>query len=402
MKKTTTLFILILVCFKLSASAVFIDTDKVIIPDAQKDSIKSQEQATANLKFLALSDFSIPVHPKNDLSLAVTSHYPADLNYSVPVHHQEDFGLIAITYPDSLNFSPLAKHSGSLSMADSHLAENPNNLLRIRNADSLRLIAILIRQDSIKSVIYRANKDSVRQHLATMSLDSLKQQLKLPAADLFKGQIYNEIATRYLAYDTISNRMTRASFQNKALNYTMLALHQYSHFNDTVGLRISFDHLVKVYMSQKKYSQAKWFILQSNSLSRAKNDPDNVIASLITLSAIKSELKDYTLAVGDLNEALQIAQANHYQKTELEVLKNFALFYSRLKNYPKEEAMLKKRDSLEERMRKDEVAKLTASLASKDSAEKKKADSIQVKKKVYTSNTRKPSKSGSVRKVATL
>jgi tetratricopeptide (TPR) repeat protein len=182
----------------------------------------------------------------------------------------------------------------------------------------------------------------------------------------------------------------------------MLALHQYSHFNDTVGLRISFDHLVKVYMSQKKYSQAKWFILQSNSLSRAKNDPVNIIASLITLSTIKSEQKDYTLAMGDLNEALQISQANHYKKTESEVLKNYALLYSRLKNYPKEEAILKKRDSLEESIRKDEQAKLTASLAAKDSAEKKKPHSTQVKKKVYTSNTRKLSKSGSARKVATL
>jgi tetratricopeptide (TPR) repeat protein len=402
MKKTITLFILLLVCFRLSASAIPIDTNKVITPDAQKDSIKSLEQSTANLKFLTLSDFSIAAHPKNDVSLGVISHSPADLNYSVPIHHQDDFGLMAITYPDSLNFSPLAKHSGSLSMADSHLAENPDNQLRIRNADSLRLLAVLIRQDSIKSVIYKTNKDSVKQHLVTMSLDSLKQQLKLPAADLFKGQIYNEIATRYLDYDTISNRTTRINYQNKALNYTMLALRQYSHFNDTVGLRISFDHLVKVYMAQKKYSQAKWFILQSNSLSRAKNDPVNIIGSLITLSSIKSELSEYTLAMGDLNEALQIAKTNHLQKTELEVLKNYALLYSRLKNYPKEEAMLKKRDSLAESIRKEEEAKLTASLAATDSAEKKKADSVLAKKKVFTSNTRKLSKSGSARKVASL
>ena len=402
MKKTITLFILILFSLKVSALVCYSDTDKVLTPDAQKDSIKLQEQAAKNLRFLSFEDFSIASHAKNGFSLDAAVSHSADLNYSVPVPHWGDFSLQAITYPDSLNFSMNTSHSAVLGIADSHLAENPDNKLRIRNADSLRLLAILIREDSIKSVIYRANKDSVKQHLVTMSLDSLKQQLKLPAADMFKGQIYNEIATRYLDYDTISNRTTRVSYQNKALSYTMLALHQYSHFNDTIGLRISFDHLVKVYMSQKKYSQAKWFILQSNSLSRAKNDPVNVIASLITLSTIKSEQKDYTLAMGDLNEALQISQANHNKKTESEVLKNYALLYSRLKNYPKEEAILKKRDSLEESIRKDEEAKLTASLAAKDSAEKKKADSIQVKKKVYTSNTRKLSKSGSARKVATL
>jgi tetratricopeptide (TPR) repeat protein len=399
MKKTLTLFILLFISIRLFGSVGNADTSK--LSDVQKDSIKMQQSA-GNLRLLSFSDFSITSQPKNSFELIANPYAGDNLTTSIPVSHTPEVGLTAITYPDSLNFSMLVSHSGSLSIADSKLAENPNNQLRIRNADSLRLLAIMVREDSLKSIIYRTNKDSVKQHLATMNIDSLKQQLKLPAADLFKGQIYNEIAVRYLDYDTISNRMTRVSYQSKALSYTMLALHQYSHFNDTIGLRQSFDHLVKIYMSQKKFSQAKWFVLQSNSLSRAKNDPVNVISSLITLATIKNESKDYNLAMGDLNEALQIAHANHYQKMELEVLKNYALLYSRLKNYPKEEAMIKKRDSLEESMRKDEEAKLMAAVAAKDSAEKKKTDSIQVKKKVFTSNTKKLYKSGSARKVATL
>ncbi|ASU33920.1 hypothetical protein [Mucilaginibacter xinganensis] len=402
MKNTVTLFILIFICLKVSASGYRADTNKVTASEAAKDSIRAAEQPAQNLKLLSLSDFSIASQSKNNFGLAAISRSAAASDYSIPAPHLGDASLLAITYPDSLSFLTLANHSGSLSITDSHLAENPNNQLRIRNADSLRLLAALVREDSIKSVIYRANKDSIKQHLATMSLDSLKQQLKLPAAELFKGQIYNEIATRYLDYDTISNRMTRVSYQAKALNFTMLALHQYSHFNDTVGLRLSFDHLVKVYLAQKKYSQAKWFTLQSNSLSRARKDAPNIIASLVTLATIKSELKDYTLAMGDLNEALQISKANHYQQQELDVLKNYALLYSRLKNYPKEEAVLKQRDSLAESIRKEEEAKLTAALVVKNAVEKKKADSVQSKKKVFTSNTRKLYKSSSARKIATL
>ena len=161
----------------------------------------------------------------------------------------------------------------------------------------------------------------------------------------------------------------------------MKALHHYSYYNDTVGLRTCFDYLARVYMAQKKYSQAKWFILQSNTLSRAKKDVVNIIASLVTLSTIKSEQNDYTLAMRDLNEALQLSENNHYPKIELNVLKNFALLYSRLKNYDKEAIVLKKRDSLEDNIRKDEEARLMASLNLKDSTEKRKTDSVQTKKK---------------------
>jgi tetratricopeptide (TPR) repeat protein len=219
---------------------------------------------------------------------------------------------------------------------------------------------------------------------------------------MFKGQIYTEIATRYLDYDTISNKVTHASHETIALSYTMQALHQFSHFSDTAGLRLTFDHLAKVYLAQKKYSQAKWFILQSNSLSRAKNDNPNIITSLITLAKIKAEAGDSKLAMGDLDEAIQISAKNKYLKLQSDVYRNYAMLYSREKNYPKEELMLKKRDSIEDIIRKNEAAKEMAALAAKDSADKKKADSVQAKKKVFTSNTRKLSKSVSGKKVATL
>ncbi len=402
MKKTITLLFLLFICFKLSAIARYADTDKTVRPDTQKQAITESLGTKVRLPspdtvsfFASISradvDFSIPSRHQNNFSLAAIRHYPDSLNFSIPVNHKNDFSLQAIThYPDSLNFSSLAKYADSLTFADP------------RVADSLRIAASLMRQDSMKFMTYRALSDSVKKQLTQMSLDSLKQQLKLREKDLFKGHIYNEIASRYLDYDTISNKATRLNLQNKALNYTMLALHQYSYFNDTTGLRLSFDHLTKVYMAQKKYSQAKWFILQSNSLSRAKKDPPNIVASLITLSTIKSDLNDYTLAMRDLNEALQISIDNHFPKIESEVLRNFALLYSRLKNYPKEAIVLKKRDSIEESIRKDEEAKMLALINAKDSIEKKKADSVQNKKKVFTSNTRKLYKNNSSKKTASL
>jgi tetratricopeptide (TPR) repeat protein len=161
---------------------------------------------------------------------------------------------------------------------------------------------------------------------------------------------------------------------------------------------MSFDNLAKVYYSQKKFTQAKWFILQSNTLSRAKADTSNIISSLLTLSTIKSDIKDYNLALRDLNEALQLSINIHSPKTESQVLKNYAMLYHRLKDFPKEAQVLKKRDSLEERMRKTEEAQLAA----QNALQKKKLDSLQSKKKVYSSNIRKLYKNSSGRKIASL
>jgi len=124
----------------------------------------------------------------------------------------------------------------------------------------------------------------------------------------------------------------------------------------------------------------------------------NIIASLLTLSIVKIDIKDYSLAMRDLNEAMQISITTHSQKAELEILRNYALLYHKLKNYPKEAMALKKRDSLEDSIRKDEVAKLVA----QNILQKKKLDSLQNKKKVYSSNLRKLYKNNSSKKTVTL
>ena len=268
-------------------------------------------------------------------------------------------------------------------------------------------MAIAKHTDDLKLPFTNSAKDSLNlvtteYHFYTIKQSSNLHRIKLSRSDSLKGFLYTALAVKYSDYDTISDRKKRSFYQGQALKYTMMALHQYSGFNDSVGLRICFDNLAKVYSSQKKYTQAKWFILQSNALSRGLNDVPNIIASLITLSTIKSSIKDYKLAMGDLNEALQLSQKNKLPKKEAEVLKNYAMLYSRMQDYPKEAAMLKKRDSVEESIRKKEEAVMVAKIAAQDSVEKKKTDSLQVKKKVVISVTKKSSKNGSAKKIASL
>jgi tetratricopeptide (TPR) repeat protein len=212
-------------------------------------------------------------------------------------------------------------------------------------------------------------------------LDSLKQELRVNEYDSLKAGLYAQIAALYLDYDKITNKREKTNYQNEAISYSLLAMRNYSKYNDTVGMRNSFDNLVKVYRAQKKFSQAKWFVLQSNTLSRAINDVPNIIASLIQLAAIKTEIKDYSLAMRDLNEALKLTTDNRMPKTEVRIQESYAWLYSKMKNYTKEAIALKRRDFLNDSIHKAEQAQL-AKLNATDSVSKKKLITLKKTKPV--------------------
>ena len=241
-----------------------------------------------------------------------------------------------------------------------------------------------------KLSVFAINPDSVEQKSPIANrVDSLKQELSQTPNDSLKAGIYAQLAAQYLNYDTISNKKTKLFYQNEALNYTMQALHCYSKYDDTTGLRLSFNNLSKIYRSQRKFSQAKWFILQSNTLSRIKNDVPNVIASLTELAGIKMEIKDYSLAMGDLNEALKLAVAHHYSRAESAIQESYALLYSHLKDYTKEAIAMKRHNFIDDSISKAQQAQLIAKLNAQDSVQGKKKLSTVSYKRAYKANSSK-------------
>lgn len=197
-------------------------------------------------------------------------------------------------------------------------------------------------------------------------VDTLKQQLTT-TSDSLKGALYTQIAAQYMRYDTVSNKKAKLTFQNEALSNTLKALHYYSKYDDTIGLRTCFNNLAIVYRDQKKYSQAKWFILQSNTLSRVKNDVPNIISSLLVLASVKTDIQDYSLAMQDLNEALTLSGKN--AKSQARVQLGYVLLYNNMKNYPKADLALKRYNFINDSIRRGEEAKITAIA---DSAQRKK------------------------------
>ena len=68
-----------------------------------------------------------------------------------------------------------------------------------------------------------------------------------------------------------------------------------------------FDVLGKIYLNQKRYSEAKWFFIQANTQSRLLNDTEGTITSLINLVKVKVAIGDYKSAAKDLKEAQSLA-----------------------------------------------------------------------------------------------
>jgi putative lipase involved disintegration of autophagic bodies len=97
----------------------------------------------------------------------------------------------------------------------------------------------------------------------------------------------------------------------------------------------NFSELAKLYIQQNRYSEAKWYLLQSNIISRQQNDDKHTIANLMELATIKSELGDYTQAQQDLTEAHDMAKVKGFNVDITAIEKKMAFIKQNKNNTPK-------------------------------------------------------------------
>lgn len=70
----------------------------------------------------------------------------------------------------------------------------------------------------------------------------------------------------------------------------------------------NFSELAQLYMQQNRFSEAKWYLLQSNNISRRQNDSRHTISNLIDLAVVKANTGNYVQAFQDLAEAGKMAK----------------------------------------------------------------------------------------------
>ncbi|MFA6944319.1 MAG: tetratricopeptide repeat protein [Pedobacter sp.] len=156
---------------------------------------------------------------------------------------------------------------------------------------------------------------------------------------------YNQ-AIMQIALDTRNNRslaeayMTLADILTSQKNFKeaeslvlkkALPLYYYG-LKDKPGTIKCYDQLADTYHQQKKFSEAKWFYIQSNMLARKINSSLGIVNSLINLAHVKMSIGDYQLALSDYKEAEQLSVKNRYTTKLVEIKSDLAEVYTKLGN----------------------------------------------------------------------
>lgn len=83
----------------------------------------------------------------------------------------------------------------------------------------------------------------------------------------------------------------------------------------------NFSDLALLYVKQGRFSEAKWYFLQSMYLARQQNNHKLTFSNLINLAMVKSAIGDFALAQQDLIEARNLATTKGWLIDLIEVEK---------------------------------------------------------------------------------
>jgi len=132
--------------------------------------------------------------------------------------------------------------------------------------------------------------------------------------------VTNKFAPAVLIYDTSFNSfnidLSRSRYGINAEEAFIMKNLRNSMRYGQGALRIQFDNLANFYFSQNRFSEAKWYLLRSNAISRQQKNYAEIVGSLMVLADVKSNLGDFKQADADLAEAKNIA-ASHSMTPDL-------------------------------------------------------------------------------------
>jgi hypothetical protein len=116
--------------------------------------------------------------------------------------------------------------------------------------------------------------------------------------------------------------LDRSEYNNEAAENIIMKTAQHNmRFRIYNDASYNFSDLAHLYIQQNRFSEAKWFLLQSNIISRQENDDKHTIANLIDLAIVKANTGYYEQAQQDLNEAHELAGLKRLQNVLPEIEK---------------------------------------------------------------------------------
>ncbi|GAB3922996.1 hypothetical protein GCM10028827_08880 [Mucilaginibacter myungsuensis] len=106
-----------------------------------------------------------------------------------------------------------------------------------------------------------------------------------------------------------------------AQSYTMKAAQHSMRYRIYGQASYQFGLLADLYVRQSRYSEAKWYFLQSTNLARRQSDHKLILANLIKLAMLKYEIGDFALANQDLLDARNMASSKGWLIDLIEIEK---------------------------------------------------------------------------------
>jgi len=133
-------------------------------------------------------------------------------------------------------------------------------------------------------------------------------------------------------YMSLANLWTiQKNFQEAETMVLKKALPLYFYkLKDKSGTIKCYDQLALIYQQQKRFSEAKWFYIQSNTLARKMNDSSGIVNSLINLAHVKMSIGDHLLALRDIREAEQLSLKHKYTYKLIEIKNDLAELYTKI------------------------------------------------------------------------
>lgn len=87
----------------------------------------------------------------------------------------------------------------------------------------------------------------------------------------------------------------------------------------------NFSDLAALYVKLHRWSEAKWYYLQSNNISREQNDDKHTMNNLLGLAVIKVNIGDIPSARADLMEARDFSRSLGMQTQTADIEKQILL-----------------------------------------------------------------------------
>jgi tetratricopeptide (TPR) repeat protein len=140
----------------------------------------------------------------------------------------------------------------------------------------------------------------------------------------YLGEAYLNLASIWNSQK--KHKAAEALMLNKALPLFCYKL------QDKVGAMRCYDLMAEIFESQGRYSEAKWFCIQSNMLARKIKHTSGIVNSLVSLAHVKMSIGDHQLALSDFREAEQLSISNKYQYKLVEIKNDLSKVHAAMGN----------------------------------------------------------------------